>query len=151
LLLGTTTVNADGTFAASTPIPADLPVGSYTLQANGLEATTLAPLSVTLGLEVVLPEADLVLDATTEELTPAVGDTITITLTVTNRGAGPATNVVIPRAFTEPGFTITDAHPLEGSYHADTNEWKIERIEAGGRARLLLTVVVVPQTTTEEQ
>jgi hypothetical protein len=149
LFLGTVKVGPDGTFAITARVPDNLPPGSYTLQVNGIDLTTFTPRSVALGVQVVLPAADLVLTATSDELSPTVGDTITITLIVTNRGQGPAIDVVIPRAFTEAGFTIVRATPLDGSYHAGTHEWKIARIEVGARARLLLVVVVVPPTVTE--
>ena len=73
-----------------------------------------------------------------------VGDTVTITLTVLNTGRGPALNVVIPRAFTESGFIIVRTTPVDGSYNDATKQWTIPRIDAGGRARLLLTAIVVP-------
>ncbi|GLC26918.1 hypothetical protein rosag_34310 [Roseisolibacter agri] len=144
-LLGTVPVATDGTFAAAVPVAATLPEGAYTLQVNGIDPAS-APRSVALAVEVVPPPPDLDLTATPDRATPAVGDTITITLTVTNHGRGPAIDVVIPRAFTEPGFTVVRTTPVEGTYRAPTQEWSIARIEPGAHARLLLTAVVVPPT-----
>ena len=144
-LLGTVPVTADGAFAAALPIAATLPAGLYTLQVNGIDPASV-PRSVALDVEVVLPPPDLDLTATPDQAAPAVGDTITITLTVTNHGRGPAIDVVIPRAFTEPGFTVVRTTPIEGTYRAATQEWSIARIEPGAHARLLLTAVVVPPT-----
>jgi hypothetical protein len=76
-----------------------------------------------------------------------VGDTISITLTVTNVGRGPAIDVVIPRAFAEPGFRVVTATPQQGSYNASTGTWSIPRIEAGANAKLVFTVIVLPPTS----
>jgi hypothetical protein len=147
-LLGTVAVGADGGFAASVPVPATLAPGDYTLQVNGVDRTTAAR-SVALGVEVAPPPPDLVLTATPDQPSPAGGDTITITLTVTNEGRGPAVDVVIPRAFKEPGFAIVRTTPLEGSYRASNQEWTIGRIEPGARARMLLTAIVLPPASQE--
>jgi uncharacterized repeat protein (TIGR01451 family) len=143
MLLGTVPVGPDGAFAASVPVPDALAAGDYTLQVNGIDRASVAR-SVALGVEVVPPPPELVLAATPDQPSPAVGDTITITLTVTNEGRGAAIDVVIPRAFTEPGFTIVHASPLEGTYHAASQEWTIGRIEPGAHARMLVTAVVLP-------
>jgi hypothetical protein len=149
VLLGSVAVGPDGVFTSALPIPATLVTGNYTLQVNGLDRGR-ASRSVGLGVEVVPPPSDLVLVATPDQQSPMVGDTITITLTVTNRGSGPATNVVIPRAFKEPGFAIMRTTPLDGTYDAVTLQWTIGDIEPGAHARMLLTVVVLPPVAPKE-
>jgi hypothetical protein len=104
---------------------------------------------VALGVEVVPPPPELVLAATPDQPSPAVGDTLVITLTVTNEGRGVATDVVIPRAFREPGLRLVRTTPVEGSYNAATQEWTIGRIDPGARARMLLTVVVLPPAASQ--
>ena len=143
LHLGTVSVLDDGTFEAALPIPASLPPGDYTLQVNGLDLSgTLRTVSV--GVRVEEPLADLILTAVPNDPTPMVGDTVTITITVTNAGLGTALDVVIPRAFREPGFEVLGATPLHGTYDRAAETWTIPRIEAGARAQLLLTVLVLP-------
>jgi len=142
-LLGTVAVASDGSFTATQLIPATLAVGNYTLQVNGIDQNS-KPRSVNLGVEVVLPPPDLVLTATPDQPSPTMGDTITITLTVTNKGRGPAIDVTIPRAFNEPGFSVIQATPQEGTYNADTHQWTISRIEPGAHARMLITAIVLP-------
>jgi hypothetical protein len=141
-LLGTVPVAPDGTFAATAPVAATIPVGSYTLQVNGIDRNA-TPRSVAVGVEVAPAAPDLEIVATPDQASPTVGDTITITLTVINQGPGPATDVVIPRAFEEPGFAVVTTTALEGSYDAAAREWTIGRIESGARARMLITAVVV--------
>ncbi len=143
ILLGTVLVGSDGTFRTTVPIPASLPPGNYTLQVNGIDRTH-TPRTATLGVEVAEPPADVELTAVPDQSSPTVGDTITITLTVLNKGTGPALNVIIPRAFTEAGFTIVKTTPIDGSYNDVTKQWTIPRIEPGARARLLLTAIVLP-------
>lgn len=145
VLLGRTVVTPEGTFSASAPIDAALPPGRYTLQVNGIDRRSQLR-AIALGVEVEPPPAELELAATPDQPMPAVGDTITITLTVTNRGRGAAIDVVIPRAFNEPGFTIVKSTPIDGTYDATTQEWHIPRIDVGGIARLRLTVIVLPRT-----
>ena len=143
VLLGTVLVGADGTFRATVLIPASLPPGNYTLQVNGIDRTH-TPRSGSLGVEVAEPPADVELTAAPDQSSPTVGDTITITLTVHNKGAGPAIDVIILRAFAEAGFTIVKSTPIDGSYSDFTKQWTIPRIEPGARARLLLTAIVLP-------
>ncbi len=142
ILLGRITVLPDGTFASTADVPA-LPEGNYTLQVNGInDAGTLR--SVAVGVQVAPPPPDLVLTAVPNTNTPTVGDTVSITITVTNRGTGPAVDVVIPRAFREPGFEVVAALPQHGSYDTRSQSWHIPRIEAGASARLVLTALVQP-------
>lgn len=148
-LLGQVVVALDGSFATTLPLPEGLTPGNYTLQVNGVDKNGRAR-SLGLGVEVDLPPADLDLTATPDQSSPAVGDTITITLTVTNQGRGPAIDVVIPRAFTEPGFTIVRTTPLDGTYNAARQEWSIPRIDPAANARLLLTVIVIPPGAPQE-
>jgi hypothetical protein len=143
LPLGQVLVAPDGSFAATLPVPASLPPGNHTLQVNGIDREFFTR-SVTVGVTVAEPPADLLLTAEPDRQSPAVGDTLVITITVTNKGAGRAMDVVIPRAFAEPGFKVLTATALEGAYDIATQTWTIPRIDPGARARMRLTVVVVP-------
>ncbi|WP_411280875.1 YDG domain-containing protein [Gemmatimonas sp.] len=143
ILLGTVLVGSDGTFQSTVSIPLSLPPGAYTLQVNGIDRTH-TPRSASLGVDVAEPPADVELTAVPDQSSPVVGDTITITLTVLNKGTGPAINVIIPRAFTEAGFTIVKSTPIDGSYNDLSKQWTVPRIEPGARARLLLTAIVLP-------
>ena len=148
LLLATIPVAPDGSFAAAVAIPDGLATGVYTLQVNGIDREFTSR-AVALGVEIGLPPPDLILTATPDEQSPAVGDTIIVTVTVTNIGRGPAINAVIPRAFREPGFVVVRTDPLDGTYNPATEQWTIPRIEAGAAARMLLTVVVLPPTESQ--
>lgn len=146
-LLARLTVAADGTFDTTTLVPAGLLPGFYTLQVNGIDKDDTAR-SVAVGIEVTDPPAELVLRSEADRPTPAVGDSIVITLTVTNEGPGPALDVLIPRAFNEPGFRIVATLPLEGTYDEPTQAWRIPRIDPAGRARMRITAIVLAPTAT---
>ena len=99
--------------------------------------------SISVEVEVAEPPPELMLTSVPSVTEPAVGDTITLVLTVRNTGTGSAMDVVIPRAFDERGFKLLRAVPEHGTFNADRREWTISRIAAGGQARLVLTVVVL--------
>lgn len=145
-LLGTTTVGADGRFASAAPIAPSVAPGPYTLQVVGVDASG-SDRAAALGVVVTTPPPDLDLAATIDRESVAVGDTVTITLVVTNRGTGPALDAAIPRAFDEPGFTVARAVPLQGTYDAPSRTWRIPRIDPGATARLVLTAIVVAPAT----
>jgi len=146
-LLAQVTVAADGTFDTTMLVPAGFLPGFYTLQVNGIDKDDTAR-SVAVAIEVTDPPAELVLRSTTDRATPAVGDSIVITLTVTNEGPGPALDVLIPRAFNEPGFRIVATIPLEGTYDEPTQTWRIPRIDPAARARMRITAIVLARTAT---
>jgi uncharacterized repeat protein (TIGR01451 family) len=143
--LGRVLVRADGSFATSFPIPADLAEGPYTLQVNGVDAQRRAR-NATIGVEVVEPTPELIFTAVPNRTDMVVGDTVTFILSVKNEGRGAAIDVVIPRAFEEPGFRFVSATPADGRFDTPTNTWTIPRIERGATARLTLRAIVLPPT-----
>ncbi|MFN8670127.1 MAG: YDG domain-containing protein [Gemmatimonadaceae bacterium] len=147
-LLGTVLVSSDGDFHATFPIPEALASGPYTLQVNGVDRMQAAR-AFAVGVEIAEPPPTLVLSSVPDIASPTPGDTITITLTVTNEGRGPAIDVAIPRAFEESGFTFVRATPADGRYDASTHTWRIPRIDAGAKATLLLTVIVLAPTASQ--
>ena len=142
-LLAQVTVRADGTFDASSAVSATArPPGSYTVQINGIDEVD-ALRSVAIGVEVTEPPPELTMTSTADKLAPAPNDTVLITLRITNRGSGPAIDVVIPRAFTEPGFRMLTAVPLHGTYDQPSQTWRIPRIDVGASAVMQITAVLI--------
>lgn len=140
-LVAQVVVTAAGTFDVSSAIlPTTMP-GAYTLQVNGIDASDVLQ-SVTVGVEVTELPPTLTLTATPDKLDPAPGDTVTITLRITNQGTGAATNVEIPRAFSEAGFRIIGTAASVGAYDDTTQIWLIPRIEAGTTALIRITAIV---------
>ena len=142
-LLAQVTVRADGTFDASSAVSATArPPGSYTVQINGIDEVD-ALRSVAIGVDVTEPPPELTMTSTADKLAPAPNDTVLITLRITNRGSGPAIDVVIPRAFTEPGFRMLTAVPLHGTYDQPSQTWRIPRIDVGASAVMQITAVLI--------
>lgn len=142
-LLAMVRVHEDGTFLADAPIDGTWPPGAYTVQIHGVDHGG-RPRSTAIGVEIEPHPPVLILTATPDDETPVVGDTITVTLIVTNQGTGPATDVEIHRAFDEPGFRIIAATPRDGTYDLATMRWHVPHIAAGGNALLWLTLLVLP-------
>ena len=70
------------------------------------------------------PSADVALVKTVDNPTPDVNDVVTFTLTATNNGPDPATNVRV-RDPLPPGLVFVDASASQGSYDPDTGTWSV--------------------------
>ena len=85
-------------------------------------------------------DADVFVGKTVDDATPAEGDTITYTVTVTNNGPARATNVAI----TDPlpsGLTYLDDDG-SGDYNDGTGVWSVGTLDAGTGATLHIRAVV---------
>jgi uncharacterized repeat protein (TIGR01451 family) len=85
--------------------------------------------------------SDLSLAKTVSNANPAVGATITYTLTLTNSGPQNATGVVV-RDVLPSGFTFVSATPSSGSYDAVTGDWSGISINSGQTRTLTITGTV---------
>jgi uncharacterized repeat protein (TIGR01451 family) len=68
--------------------------------------------------------ADLALTKTVSNPTPNVGDTITFTVTLTNRGPDAATNVTVADLLPA-GLNFVSATPSQGTYDSATGVWAV--------------------------
>ena len=90
--------------------------------------------------------ADLSLTLTTDAARPAVGDTLTYTLFVTNESigvnavgiqvAGPAKRGVNDAEF-------IDAFPYQGAFDAETGLWTVGQVDAGAAAQMDVRIRVL--------
>src|SRR5262249_51421628 len=64
---------------------------------------------------VTAQQADLSLSKTVDDPTPNVGDTVTFTVTLADKGPGPATNVTV-NDLLPAGLTLLRATPSQGTY-----------------------------------
>ena len=90
--------------------------------------------------------ADLALTKTVDMPTPNVGTTVTFTVTLTNSGPDPATNVTVQDSLPA-GVTLVSATPSQGTYNSGTGVWTIGTIASGSNATLTLTVTAGPPAT----
>jgi len=85
--------------------------------------------------------ADLSVGKTVDDATPAEGDTVTYTVTVTNAGPGPATVVQLMDLLPS-GVTLVSATPGQGTYDAITGAWFVGTLPVGSNATLTLQATV---------
>jgi uncharacterized repeat protein (TIGR01451 family) len=77
------------------------------------------------GSATVRPQrADLALTKTVDDPTPNVGDAVTFTVTLTDRGPDTATNVTV-QDLLPAGLTFVSASPSQGTYNSTTGAWAV--------------------------
>src|SRR5262249_19489376 len=69
-------------------------------------------------------QADLQVTKAVSNPPPNEGDTITFTVTLTNKGPDPATNVTVSDLL-PPGLTFIAATPSQGAYNSTTGLWTV--------------------------
>jgi uncharacterized repeat protein (TIGR01451 family) len=95
-------------------------------------------------------QADLALSKSVSDATPNVGDTITYTVTLTDQGPDPATNVQVTDLLPA-GVTIVSATPSQGTYSSSTGLWIVGTVHPTGSQTLAIQATVVsasPSTNT---
>ena len=102
---------------------------------------------------VVTPAAiDLSLTKTVSTPRPALGETVTFTLTVNNAGPSAATGIAVTDTL-PPGVTLVDSQTATGSFDPGSGIWTIPSLLADASATLELMVIVhefAAQTNTAE-
>ena len=93
--------------------------------------------------DTVVPQADIAVLKEVDIRVPAVGDTVTFTVTVTNNGPSAASGVtIIDRVST--GLTLIRATPSQGTtYNTENGDWVIGALAFKAQATLTLTAQVV--------
>ena len=85
--------------------------------------------------------ADLAVDATVARPTANEGDSLDLTLAVTNHGPGAATGISMTESLPA-GLTLLGSAPSQGSYTAGTGVWIVGNLAQGATATLVLTTRV---------
>jgi uncharacterized repeat protein (TIGR01451 family) len=88
------------------------------------------PTNNTAGVTVTPQQADLVLTKRVDNPTPAVGGTVTFTVTVTDNGPRQATNVQVTDLLPA-GLTFVSATASQGSYSSASGLWFVGSVAAG--------------------
>src|SRR5262249_1572487 len=94
--------------------------------------------------------ADLQVSKSVSNPTPNVGQNITYTISLTDNGPDPATNVTVQDALPA-GVSFVSATPSQGSYSSATNVWTVGTVNPGAPQTLIIVVLVTaanPQANT---
>ena len=89
----------------------------------------------------VTPMADVAVTKSVEPATGVVGDTVTLTIDVTNNGPNAASGVTVTDLLPA-GLALTDQSPSQGAYVATTGQWTIGDLDIGASAQLTLTAQI---------
>src|SRR5262249_51414169 len=93
-------------------------------------------------------EADLQVSKSVSNPNPNVGNMIAFTITLTNHGPDPATNVVL-RDNVPAGLDFVSAIPSQGSYDPSLGIWTVGTVTPGAPLTLtILAPVISPQAQT---
>jgi uncharacterized repeat protein (TIGR01451 family) len=101
--------------------------------------------SASASLTVQNPSADLALSKLVDNPTPAEGDPITYTVTLTNNGPDGATGVVVSDPLPG-GLTFTGATASQGTYDSVSGAWNVGGVGPGGSATMTIGATVDPGT-----
>ncbi|GAA0199929.1 hypothetical protein GCM10009123_04120 [Kangiella japonica] len=133
------TNNATGTAAGSVVYQGEYSTLGFTLDGIGVEGAG----GDAMELVVCVPQADLSLTKTTNNVAPNVGENVTFTLTVTNSGPDAANNIQV-RDLLPAELDFVSSNPSQGSYASGSGIWDVGTIANGGSATL--EIVASPNT-----
>ena len=136
------------------PVDSSIPFGFVLTTANDPMTVDLDPgehfLSADFGY-VAQPEffeADLELTKTVSSSSPALNETVTFTITLSNRGPADATNVTV-RDVIPVGLVFTEAQPSQGYFDTQNGFWGIGTLPVDASVELKIRVRVVIQNMIE--
>ncbi len=135
---GTNTHTPTPTFtgtATDTPTHTFTPTPTHTPTQTATNTPTPTPTNTP------VPTADLGLGITVNNPTPAEGQNIIYTLTITHAGTNNATGIQV-RDNLPAGVSFTASTPSQGSYVAATGIWSVGSLSVGATATLQITVRV---------
>jgi uncharacterized repeat protein (TIGR01451 family) len=121
-------------------VPCD-PTGSFG-DTKGLDTWTYYPSNTVLApLNIVASAADIAINKTVTNATPAVGNNVTFTVTAHNNGPNPTTALQVTDLLPA-GLTFVSATQSNGTYDSGTGVWNIGVLASGATATLLITAKV---------
>ena len=132
-----------GVSATLTIVATVNPTGSYgnTATIAGTETDPTPANNTTTITPVPVPQTNLSVIKTINNLTPYVGDTVTFTITASNAGPSPATAVAVTDLLTV-AYTYVSSTPSVGTYNSGTGVWTIGNLASGGTATMTITARV---------
>jgi len=136
---GQTTLQVVATVASSTPadfgaevIAAGQPDGDSTPNNDTPAEDDQDSIGVT------VEYADLMVDVSVDDMSPAAGETVVFTVDLTNEGTASATGATLAAAL-PPGYTFVSSNPSQGAYNELTGVWTAGTLASTGTATLEIT------------
>jgi uncharacterized repeat protein (TIGR01451 family) len=136
--LGAVQDNQNGTYTAILTAPTTAATATISGTINGATIVDTATVTFT---GTGTGATDLAVAATVSDPTPAIGDSIVYTITVSNQGPASATGVEV----TDPlpaRLIFVSALASQGSYNAQGGVWSVGTLEPGASATLEITARV---------
>jgi uncharacterized repeat protein (TIGR01451 family) len=99
--------------------------------ANNVVSSTVTP-----------QQSDLALSQVTNDAKPNVGDTISFTVTLTDKGPKTATNDTVTDTLPA-GLSFVSAFPSQGTYNSGTGIWNVGTVTTGVPQTLLIYAMVI--------
>ena len=93
------------------------------------------------GATINAASADVMIEKSADRTDPLVSDSVTFTVTATNRGPDAATAVTVSDALPA-GFTFVSAAPSQGTYDSATGMWTIGDVAVSAPATLTIVATV---------
>lgn len=89
-----------------------------------------------------IPLADVWVTKTVDNPLPALGGTVTFTVTAGNNGPSVATNLAVVDVLPG-GYALVSATPAVGSWNPATSTWSVAHLANGGNAQLVIVATVL--------
>src|SRR5262249_38806878 len=138
----TVTVNGNGTYHTTVGFASNVTGTWHWAAAYNGDSNNNPVSSGPLDEPVTIPQqADLALAKSVSDAAPVVGEVITFTLIVGNKGPDAATGVTVSEPL-PPGLMFVSATPSQGAYDPTTGTWVIGTLPAGGTAVLQVVALV---------
>ncbi|MCS6796277.1 MAG: DUF11 domain-containing protein, partial [Raineya sp.] len=110
--------------------------------ANGATSGNVGTITnVSVSLFSIRCRANLSVSKTVDNANPPVGSNVTFTITASNAGPDPATNVVV-NDLLPTGYTFVSATPSQGTYSNTTGVWSVGNLGVSGSATLTIVATV---------
>ena len=139
--LGTLPVGATETLTLVERVTSLGPLANTAATDAGLHVDPSLANNVASATVEVQPVADIAVTKRVSPATPQVGETVTFTVTATNRGPNDATGVQISDGLPA-GLTLLAATPSQGTYDPATAVWAVGALATGAAATLDLAARV---------
>jgi uncharacterized repeat protein (TIGR01451 family) len=143
-MVGTVTTAASRTLAIAAKVVSPAPGANTATIAHADQLDPRKP-NNTASVVLEVPSADLAIGKTVSNPVASQGDTVTFTVTLTDRGPAAATGVTV-QDLLPAGFTFLSATPSQGTYSPATGVWAVGTVTTATPQTLLIPALVASQS-----